>query len=125
MMENGVRVLEERDKLLIDILWGLGVRRQEATLIVWMNGAGEVSSKDIENGTGIRQSEVSKVLKAMRELGWVDNLGTNNSAKGRPRKVYSLGASLNDIVTYYELQKLRETTLAKDSIQKLKELAPA
>ena len=124
-MENGVKALEERDKLLIDILGGLGVRRQEATIIVWMNGAGEVSSKDIEKGTGIRQSEVSKVLKGMRKIGWVDDLGTNNSAKGRPRKIYSLSTSLNDIVMYYELQKLRETTLAKDSIQKLKELAPA
>ncbi|MFB3765783.1 MAG: MarR family transcriptional regulator [Methanotrichaceae archaeon] len=125
MRENNARVLEERDKLFIDILWGLGIRKHEATIIIWMNGAGEVSSKDIENGTGIRQSEVSKVLKTMRELGWVDNLGTNNSTKGRPRKIYTLSASLNDIVTYYELQKLGETTLAKDSIQRLKELAPA
>ncbi len=124
-MENSVRVLEERDKLLIDILGALGVRKQEATLIVWMNGAGEVSSRDIEKGTGIRQSEVSKVLKTMRKIGWIDNLGTNNSAKGRPRKIYSLSTSLNDIVAHYELQKHRETTLAKDSIQRLRELAPA
>lgn len=124
-MENGVKLLEERDKQFIEILLGLGVRRQEATLIVWMNGAGDVSSRDIEKGTGIRQSDVSKVLKAMLEIGWVDNLGTSSSAKGRPRKIYSLSASLNDIVSYYEMEKLRETTLAKDSIQRLKELAPA
>lgn len=125
MMENNAKVLGERDRLLINTLRALGVRRQEATLIVWMSGAGEVSSRDIEKGTGIRQSDVSKVLKKMLEVGWVDNLGTDGSAKGRPRKIYSLSATLNNIVAHYELQKLRETTLARDSIQRLRDLAPA
>ncbi len=124
-MENGARVLEERDKQLIDILRGLGVRRQEAILIVWMNGAGDVSSRDIERGTGIRQSDVSKVLKTMLDAGWVDNLGTSSSTKGRPRKIYSLSASLDDIVAHYEVEKLRETSSTMDSIQRLKDLAPA
>ena len=125
MKEDGLKLLEERDRALIDILGGLGVRRQEATLIIWMNGAGEVSSRDIEKGTGIRQSDVSKILRAIQENGWINDRGTNNSSKGRPRKIYSLNASLNDIVTYYELMKLKETALAKNSIQKLRELAPA
>ena len=125
MMGNDIRVLEDRDKLFVDILQTLGVRRQEATLIAWMSGAGVVSSKDIEQGAGLRQSDVSKILKSMQETGWVATLGTNNSTKGRPRKIYSLSTSLEDIVRYYELKKLKESILAKESIQKLKDLALA
>lgn len=125
MTENSIRVLEDRDRLFIDTLQSLGVRRQEATLIVWMNGAGEVSSKDIERGAGLGQSDVSKILKAMRENGWIDTSETNNSAKGRPRKIHSLSASLDDIVRHYELQKLRESISIRESIQRLKELATA
>ncbi|MGA9097666.1 MAG: ArsR family transcriptional regulator [Methanotrichaceae archaeon] len=123
MMGNGVKILEDRDRLFIDILQSLGVRKQEATMIAWMNGAGEVSSMDIEKGTGIRQSEVSKILKAMRKNGWVDTFKASNSTKGRPRKIHSLSTSLDNIVRYYELQKLRESISVRESIQRLKELA--
>jgi predicted transcriptional regulator len=123
MNRNGARILEDRDRLFIDTLQSLGVRRQEAVLIVWLNGAGEVSSKDIEQGTSLRQSDVSRVLKAMQKNGWVGILGTDSSAKGRPRKIYSLNASLDEIVRYYGQKKLRESALAMGSIQRLKELA--
>jgi len=123
MKGNGVKILEERERLLIDILQSLGVRKQEATMIAWMNGAGEVSSKDIEQGAGIRQSDVSKILRAMRENGWVDTYKASNPTKGRPRKIYSLSVSLDYIVRFYELQKLRESISVRESIQRLKELA--
>lgn len=125
MTENSARVLEDRDRLFIDILLSLGVRRQEAILIAWMNGAGEFSSKDIEQGAGLRQSDISKILRTMQRSGWIETIKTSNSTKGRPRKIYSLNASLDIIIGHYERQKLRESLLVKESIQRLKELAAA
>ncbi|MGA9098227.1 MAG: MarR family transcriptional regulator [Methanotrichaceae archaeon] len=123
MIGNGIRALDDRDRLFIYTLRALGVHRQEATLVVWLSGAGEVSSKDIEQGTGIRQSDVSKVLKAMEENGWISILATNSSARGSPRKIYSLRASLDEIIGHYEQKKLSESALAMGSIERLKELA--
>jgi predicted transcriptional regulator len=125
MTGNGIKVLEDRDRVFIDTLQSLGVRRQEAVLVVWLNGAGGVSSRDIEQGTGLRQSDVSRVLKSMQKNGWVGILGTYSSAKGRPRKIYSLSASLEEIVRYYGQRRLRESAMAMGSIQRLKDLAPA
>jgi predicted transcriptional regulator len=120
MAENGMRALTDKDRLFIDILQSLGVRRQEAVLIVWLNGSGLVSSKEIEQGTGLKQSDVSKILKMIRENGWLDILKTNNLARDRPKILYLLSASLNEVVRHYEQKKLNESALAMGSIQRLR-----
>ncbi|NPV63202.1 MAG: ArsR family transcriptional regulator [Methanotrichaceae archaeon] len=123
MKEKYVKVLEDREQLLIDTMQDLGLKRQEAALIVFMNGAGKLYSKDIERGTQLRQPEVSRAMKILRENDWVEVQDIKGAGKGRPKKIYRLKASLYEVIGHLEQRKLRESAMSMGSIQRLKELA--
>jgi len=123
MKEEPTKVMEGRERLLIDTMQDLGLKRQEATLIVFMAGAGKLYSRDIEKGTHLRQPEVSRAMKILRENDWVEVQDIRGLGKGRPKKIYSLKASFDEVIWHLEQQKLRESAVSMGSIQKLRELA--
>jgi len=40
-------------------------------------------------------------------------------------KIYALQATIDEIINYYEAEKSRESTMATEAIQRLKELSSA
>jgi predicted transcriptional regulator len=101
----------------------VGVKRNVATIIVYLKDLEEATSKDIERGSELRQPEVSIAMRPLRQKGWIAEREVKHSGKGRPMKLYRLTVPIDDIIVYYEEKKLNESSQAMQSIQRLKEMS--
>jgi len=118
-----VKVLDDRDREIVEALRGLNVLRSAAALITYLANVSEATSREIEMGTGLRQPEVSTGVRVLRENNWVTEYDVKSEKKGRPMKVYRLSASLEEIIKHYEEEKGRESALTMEAIQRLKGMA--
>jgi predicted transcriptional regulator len=123
MKESAFRSLDEADLQLAEILMELGMSRKVARLIVYLANVDEASSRDIEIGTNLRQPDVSIGMRTLRYNNWVKEEDIKSPNKGRPKKLYSLNTSLDQLVNYLQEEKLAETSRTMESIKRLKELA--
>ncbi len=96
-----------------------------ASLITYLKGVNEASSRDIEMATDLRQPEVSIAMRTMRERGWITETEIKGNGKGRPQKIYALHSTINEIIGYYEDEKNQESARTMEAIQRLKELSSA
>ena len=121
--EAAVKVLDERDHDTIEALRTVGVKRNVATIIVYLKDLDEATSRDIEKGSGLRQPEVSIAMRTFREKGWIAERDVKGTGKGRPTRLYRLTVPIDDIIGHYEEKKLNESSRAMQSIQRLKEIS--
>ena len=120
-----INVADENDLEFVQGLQNLGVNRNVAHLITYLKDVKEVSSRDIETATGLRQPEVSIAMRTLRERGWLIEHEIKGNGKGRPLKIYALRATIDEIINYCEAEKSRELARTSEAIQRLKELSSA
>jgi predicted transcriptional regulator len=118
-------VADEKDLEFVNGLQGLGVNRNVAKLITYLKDVEEGSSRDIEMATGMRQPEVSVAMGTLRTMKWISEHDVKGSGNGRPTRIYSLRATIQEIIQHYEEEKNSEATKTMQAIQRLKELSPA
>jgi len=121
--EVTVKVLDEKDHDTIEALRTVGVRRNVATIIVYLKDLDEVAARDIEKGSELRQPEVSIAMRTLREMGWIAEREQKGIGKGRPTRLYRLTVPIEGIIGHYEEKKLNESSRAMQSIQRLKEIS--
>ncbi len=122
MKESTVKILDDKDMEFVETLRSLGVPRNVATLITFLANVDEASSREIEMGSDLRQPEVSIAMRTLRDNQWIEEKEIKREGKGRPMKVYSLRASIDEIIRHFEEEKLHESAQAMESIQRLKQL---
>jgi len=122
MRESTVKILDDKDMEFVETLRSLGVPRNVATLITFLANVEEASSSEIEMGSDLRQPEVSIAMRTLRDNNWIEEKEIKREGKGRPMKVYSLRASIDEIIKHFEEEKLHESAQAMESIQRLKQL---
>ncbi len=115
--------MDEKDVELVEGLGRLKVPKRVSVLIAYLAAKKEVTAREIEMGTGLRQPEVSTGMCVLREKKWVTERDVRAEKRGRLRKVYSLSVSLEEIIKYYEEKKSRESAKAMQAIQRLREIA--
>jgi predicted transcriptional regulator len=120
-----IKVADDADLEFVQGLQNLGVRKNVASLITYLKDVKEVSSKEIEIATDLRQPEVSIAMRTLRERGWLAERELKKEGKGRPVKIYSLQPTIDVILNYYEIEKTQESAQTMDTIQRLKELSSA
>jgi predicted transcriptional regulator len=120
-----IKVADEKDFEFVKGLQNLGVNRNVASLITYLKDVKEVSSKEIEIATDLRQPEVSIAMRTLRERGWLAERELKKEGKGRPMKIYALQPTIEDIINYYEAEKTQESAQTMEAIQRLKELSSA
>ncbi|MCD6461621.1 MAG: ArsR family transcriptional regulator [Thermoplasmata archaeon] len=112
----------KKEEEIAGLLADAGLRKYEAkTLAVLLSGR-EVTSKDIEKATGLRQPEVSLAIKGLSPRGWIRTSYRKNPGKGRPTHVYSLGKKKEEIleeVLSWERKRIAEI---EKSMERLREL---
>ena len=91
-------------------------------MITYLANTDEVTSREIEIGSNLRQPEVSTGMRTLRQNNWVEEHEVKADGKGRPMKVYKLGVPIEEIIKHYEEVKNSESAQAMESIQKLKEM---
>ena len=122
MRESTVKILDDKDMEFVETLRSLSVPRNVATLITFLANVDEASSREIEMGSDLRQPEVSIAMRTLRDNNWIEEKEIKREGKGRPMKVYSLKASIDEIIKHFEEEKLHESAQAMESIQRLKQL---
>ena len=120
MKDYGIKVLDEEDHIFIETLRELGASRSVATMMAYLMNVDEASSREIEISTGLRQPEVSLAMKLMHNQSWVNVRVVKNYGKGRPTKIYSLAAPVDEIISYYEDMINKESQATILVIRKLK-----
>lgn len=118
-------MLDEKDLEFIDALRSLEVPRNVATLITYLTDTDEVTSREIEIGTSLKQPEVSIAMRALRQNKWIDERDVKAEGKGRPTKVYKLRVPIQEIIQHYEAEKNSEAAKTMQAFQRLKELISA
>jgi predicted transcriptional regulator len=121
MKESTVKILDDKDMEFVETLRSLGVPRNVATLITFLANVDEASSREIEMGSDLRQPEVSIAMRTLRDNNWIEEKEIKREGKGRPMKVYSLKASIDEIIKHFEEEKMHESAQAMESIQRLKQ----
>ena len=122
MRESTVKILDDKDMEFVETLRSLGVPRNVATLITFLANVEEASSREIEMGSDLRQPEVRIAMRTLRDNNWIEEKEIKRDGKVRPMKVYSLRASIDEIIKHFEEEKLHESAQAMESIQRLKQL---
>jgi predicted transcriptional regulator len=122
MRESTVKILDDKDMEFVETLRSLSVPRNVATLITFLANVDEASSREIEMGSDLRQPEVSIAMRTLRDNQWIVEREIKREGKGRPMKVYSLHAGIDEIIKHFEEEKLHESAQAMESIQRLKQL---
>ena len=120
MKDYEIKVLDENDCILIKNLSSLGMSRNVAAIMAYLMNVDEATSRDIEVSTGLRQPEVSLAMRLMHNQSWVSVRSEKKPGKGRPIKIYSLAAPVDEIISYYEDKIYNESQATISAIKKLK-----
>jgi predicted transcriptional regulator len=120
MKDCEIKVLDEEDHIFIETLRELGASRSVATTMAFLMNVDEASSREIELSTGLRQPEVSLVFRLMNNQSWISVRSEKQPGKGRPTKIYSLVAPVDEILSYYEDRIYKESQATISAIKKLK-----
>ncbi len=120
MKDLEIKILDEADYIFIETLRNLGMSRNVATTMAYLMNVDEASSREIEISTGLRQPEVSIAIRLMCNQSWVSTRSEKKPSKGRPTKIYSLAAPVDEAISYYEDKIYKESQATISAIKKLK-----
>lgn len=120
MRNQSVKVLDLADEEFADTLMGLGLKRNVAKTLTYLKNVDEVTSREIERGSDLRQPEVSNAMRELKNMNWVVIREEKKPGKGRPFKIYRLDEKINSIIKQLEQQKTMESRRMMDNIQRLK-----
>jgi predicted transcriptional regulator len=122
MKSLSVNVLDKADEEFADTLIELGLKRNVAKVLTYLKNVKDVTSRDLEMGSDLRQPEVSIAMRELEEQGWIGEREEKKPGKGRPYKIYKLETKIDSIIEHLEAQKKKESQAMMASIKRLKEL---
>ncbi|MCD5425896.1 MAG: transcriptional regulator [Methanosarcinaceae archaeon] len=118
--------LEEKNHEMIELLKKLNIARPVALTLVCLSSIDktEITSREIERITGLRQPEVSIAMRHLRKNNWIEiREEKKDSGKGRPIKLYNLIVSLDKIISNIELEVISKNTDLLKNIEKFKSMS--
>ncbi len=122
MKTLNIKQFDKKDEEVADALISLGISRNVARILSYLQNKNEVTSVELEREAGLRQPEVSIAMKALEERDWLNEREEKKPGKGRPHKVYSLRVSFNKIIAELEKQQKKAVDEMQKNIKRLKEL---
>ncbi len=120
MNTEKVMYFTEKEEEFVNLLIGIGTKRNVAKVLVFLANIPEVTSREIERGTDLRQPEVSLAMKDLMEKGWIRSRESKGETKGRPVKIYELAQPISAILESIEKKKENEVSSQFAHIQKLR-----
>jgi len=122
MKKLNINQFDEKEEEIADALISLGLGRTVARTLASLNNGNEVTSVALERRTGLRQPEVSIVMRQLKENDWINERDEKKPGKGRPYKIYSLKVGFKDIITQFETERKKADAEAQEKIERLKKL---
>jgi predicted transcriptional regulator len=115
-----IRQLDEKDEEIADALISLGMSRNVARILSYLQSSKEVKSVELEREAGLRQPEVSLAVRELKGRGWISEREEKKPGKGRPYKVYSLKVGFDEIVDELERQQRKAVDEMRSRIEQLR-----
>ena len=112
--------LAKKEEELVNLLFGIGIKRNVATVLVFLAKTPTVTSRAIDRGTDLRHLEVATVMQYLKKQGWIKSRENKARSKGRPVKIYELAKPIPEIVSGIEQEKIKEANDQLQLIQKLR-----
>ena len=122
MKQKNVYVLDNDDGKAIQLFIKLGMPKNLAKTLLYVTQFDECKCADVEQGTDMRQPEVSIAMQELRRRGWVKKRDLKKKGKGRPVHIYNATAHLSEILNVFEQEKLKEVESVKNDISILKNI---
>ena len=98
MGSSAIPTLTEIEEEVIQLLVDVGLKNNEArVLMVFFRGL-QPTSRDLERITDLRQPEVSIAITSLSKRKWVCVSSQINANKGRPVKIFALSKAIDDIL---------------------------
>ncbi len=104
MDQNISLQFSENDLEISRILTDVGLKNNEARVLVVMFKGYDLTSREIERIVDLRQPEVSIAINQLIDRKWAQVTSLITEKKGRPVKVYSLSRSVDSILDQIETQ---------------------
>jgi predicted transcriptional regulator len=89
MMPATIQVLDDHDEEFAEILIKQGMTPVVARTLTFLKNTESAKHRDIELGTRMRQQDVSRALRWLRDKGWVSSMDVKQERK-RGYNLYSL-----------------------------------
>jgi predicted transcriptional regulator len=122
MKQKNVYMLDKDDGKAIDLFIKLGMPKNLAKTLLYVSQFDECKCADVEQGTDMRQPEVSIAMQELRRRGWVKKQDLKKKGKGRPVHIYKPTTQLSEILNVFEQEKLKEVENVKNDISELKNI---
>ena len=122
MKRKNLFVLDEKDEKAVEIFRELGMPKNLAKTLLYINQVDECRSADVEQAADMRQPEVCVAIKELRRRGWVTKRDLKKKGKGRPVHIYTPTKNISEILNAFEQEKLKEVESIKNDISELKNL---
>ena len=113
---------DEKDEEIADALISLGMSRNVAMALSYLQNTNAARSVDLERTARLRQPEVSIAMRQLKERGWISERDEKKIGKGRPNKIYSLKVDFSEIIAQLEKQQRTSVDEVYAKIERLKEL---
>jgi len=120
MGQENVMHLAKKEEELVNLLFGIGIKRNVAKVLVFLTKTPMVTSRAIDRGTDLRHLEVATVMQYLKKQGWIRSQENKARSKGRPVKIYELAKPIPEIVSGIEQEKIKEANDQLQLIQKLR-----
>ena len=115
-------MLDKEDDKAVQLFIKLGMPKNLAKTLMYISQFDECKCADIEQGTDMRQPEVSVAMQELRKRGWVKKRDQKQKGKGRPVHIYKRTADLPTILKTVEKEKLKEVETVRNDLTELKDL---
>jgi predicted transcriptional regulator len=115
-------MLDNDDGKAIELFVRLGMPKNLAKTLLYISQFDECKCADVEQGTDMRQPEVSVAMQELRRRGWVKKRDLKKEGKGRPVHIYRTSTDLSEILKIFEQEKLKEVENVKNDISSLKNI---
>src|SRR5659263_41397 len=122
MKKMNFNQLDKKQEDIADALISLGLGRTVARTLAYLNNGEEATSVALEQGSGLRQPEVSIAMRQLKEHDWINERDEKKPGKGRPYKIYSLKVGFNKIIAQLETEQKKVAIEAQEQIKRLKKL---
>jgi predicted transcriptional regulator len=122
MKQKNVYMLDNDDGKAIQLFVKLGMPKNLAKTLLYVSQFDECKCADVEQGTDMRQPEVSIAMQELRRRGWVKKRDLKKKGKGRPVHIYKPTTHLSEILNAFEQEKLKEVESVKNDISILKNI---
>jgi predicted transcriptional regulator len=121
MKQKNILIFTDKEEEFVNLLIKIGTKKTIAEMLVYLANTPEATSRNIERGTDLRQSEVSMGIRYLNERGWIKSREILSEKDGRPAKTYSLAVPVKEIIAAIEKEKKDEMNSRLAMVRKMRE----